>query len=247
LATDYLLAVEETFHPFSPRLGILLRAMDAVATDQVVDLCSGTGGPWPHLAMEVAALRGEPISLYLTDKYPDRRAEQRLAAIPGATYLQEAVDARHVPTWLKGLRTLFNGFHHFRPDEARQILLDAVRCGQPVAVFEMLQRSWGYFVYLLLTPLLVWLVTPKIRPVRLSRLLWTYLIPVLPICLLWDSVVSVLRCYTPRELSAMTEGLHGRPYHWEVGAYWRGAVPVTYLVGYPIPGSAADRDSINWP
>ena len=207
--------------------------MDAAAADQIVDLCSGVGGPWPHLALEMAQHRGHPIQLSLSDKYHVPRVESALAAIPGVRYVKESVDARRVPPRLVGMRTLFNGFHHFRPDEARQILQDAVHRGQPIAVFEMLERSWSNFAFLLLTPFLVLIITPKIRPIRLSRLLLTFVIPVIPLCLLWDTLVSVLRCYTTKELLAMVEGLQGREYVWEAGQYRRRAVPVTYLVGYP--------------
>jgi len=234
-ALDYLRAVAERYHPFSPKIDVLLRAMDVGGTDQIVDLASGVGGPWSHLAAEMAGRRGKSIRLLLSDKYPPLNVESELAAIPGASYVRESVDARHVPTGLVGLRTLVNGFHHFPPDEARQILQDAVRNGQPIAVFEMLERSWSYLAFLLLTPLLVMLMTPIIRPFRLSRILLTFAIPVIPLCMLWDSLVSALRCYTAQELLAMASGLEGERYEWDVGTYRCGVLPVTYLVGYPSP------------
>lgn len=233
LATDYLLAVAERFRPFTPKLDAVARAMEAVGTDRVVDLCSGTGGPWPHLGPELARILGRPISLILTDRYPHPEAEHRLKNIIGASYFSHSVDARHVPPQLAGMRTLYNGFHHFEPDQARQILQDAVDSRQPIAVFEMLERTRPYFAYLLLTPLLVLILTPKIRPIRLSRLVWSFLIPVVPFTLLWDSLVSVLRCYTPEELTAMTDSLGGEDYVWEIGTYRSSGLPVTYLVGHP--------------
>jgi hypothetical protein len=141
---------------------------------------------------------------------------------------------------LVGLRTLFNGFHHFPPDGARQILRDAVSSGQPIAVFEMLERSWPYLAFQLLAPLLVMIITPKMRPFRLSRILLTFVIPVIPLCMLWDSLVSVLRCYTAQELLAMAAGLEGERYVWDAGTYRRGVLPVTYLVGYPGPRDRAE-------
>ena len=236
-SVDYLLAVAERFRPFSPKIDSLLGAMNAVGTSQIVDLCSGVGGPWPHLATEIAQRRGESVRLLLSDKFPDPHPERVLACIPNAHYERESVDARHVPARLTGLRTLFNGFHHFPPEQARQILQDAVRNGQPIAVFEMLERTWSYFAFLLLTPLLVMLLTPKIRPFKLSRLLLTFILPVIPLCMLWDSLVSALRCYTVTELGAMVDGLEGRRYVWESGTYRRGSLPVTYLVGHPDPSA----------
>ncbi len=236
---DYLGAVAERYHLVSPKIGTLLRAMEAVGTDRIVDLASGAGGPWRNLAEEIAAQRGGPVRLLLTDKYPPLNAESAADAIAGASYVRVSVDAQHVPPDLVGLRTLINGFHHFPPDEARQILQDAVHSGQPIAVFEMLDRSWSYFAFLLLTPLLVMIMTPKIRPVRLSRILLTFVIPLVPLCMLWDSLVSVLRCYTPQELLGMAAGLEGKPFVWDAGTYRRGPLPVTYLVGFPKPRDPA--------
>jgi hypothetical protein len=233
-ALDYLRAVADRYHPISPKIEVLLRAMRAGNTDQILDLCSGVGGPWPHLGPEIVRQRNKPIRLLFSDKYPPLDADSRPTGIAGASYVQQSVDARQVPRELVGLRTLLNSFHHFRPDEARQVLQDAVSTGQPIAIFEMLERSWSYFAFMLLTPLLVMLLTPKLRPFRLSRILLTFVIPVVPLCMLWDSAVSVLRCYTAEELLGMAAGLEGVPYTWDAGTYRLGALPVTYLVGYPV-------------
>ncbi|HXM61951.1 MAG TPA: hypothetical protein VN950_13935, partial [Terriglobales bacterium] len=74
-----------------------------------------------------------------------------------------------------------------------------------------------------------------IRPFRWSRLLWTYLIPVIPLVLLFDGVVSCLRTYRPQELREMVEKLKppSCQYQWEIGELAGGKMPVTYLIGYP--------------
>ena len=69
---------------------------------------------------------------------------------------------------------------------------------------------------------------------RLSRLLFTYVIPVAPLLITWDAVVSTLRCYTPEELLAMAQRAGGGDYQWSAGSYWFRGVPVTYLVGHPV-------------
>ncbi|NOT61867.1 MAG: class I SAM-dependent methyltransferase, partial [Acidobacteria bacterium] len=78
-------------------------------------------------------------------------------------------------------------------------------------------------------------LTPFIRPFRWTRLLWTYLLPVVPLVVVFDGVVSVLRSYTVAELQAFAAELSGSGYEWDVGETaaqgWR--APVTYLIGYP--------------
>src|SRR5690606_29390036 len=138
-------------------------------------------------------------------------------------------------TELTGLRTLFNCFHHLRPAEAKAVLDDAVRTQQAIAVFEVADRSLPMILSLILVPLFVLFLTPFIRPFRCSRLFWTYVIPVLPLTILWDGVVSYLRAYTPNELLAMANDVEPRAYRWESGYQKAANVPgrMTYLTGMP--------------
>src|SRR5262249_61475514 len=111
-----------------------------------------------------------------------------------------------VPAGLTGFRTLFNAFPPFCPADARAVLRDAARAGQPIGVFEVSDRTLSTLVPLfLLTPLLVALTTPFIRPFSWGRLFWTYVVPLVPLTCWWDGVVSQLRAYTPAE----TERLGG--------------------------------------
>lgn len=233
LVTGFLESVTALFRPYSTKTDLLVHAMRSTDAEQFVDLCSGNGGPWFHLACQIQHKTSQVVSVVLTDKFPSREAALRAESTSGLTYHAESVDARCVPRRLRGVRTLFNGLHHFQPEEAQAVLQDAVAKGQPVAVFEMLQRNWLTMLHALFLPISVLVLTPLVRPLGWRRLLMTYLIPIAPLLLLWDGVVSVLRCYRPDELLAMAGNLRGRPYRWEAGSYWHLGAPVTYIVGYP--------------
>ena len=234
LVTGSLETITATLRPYSPQTHLLVRAMRSTGAGQFVDLCSGNGGPWFHLARQIERQAGQRVSVVLTDKFPGREATLRVESTDRLEYLGESVDARSVPERLCGVRTLFNGFHHFRPEDAQAVLQDAVAKGQPIAIFEMLQRNWHTLFQALFLPLSVLAFTPLVRPLTWWRLLMTYVIPVASLLLLWDGVVSVLRCYRPEELRAMTERLDGPLYCWETGSYWHHSAPVTYLVGCPV-------------
>ncbi|HEX9186392.1 MAG TPA: hypothetical protein VGB87_04930, partial [Vicinamibacteria bacterium] len=47
-------------------------------------------------------------------------------------FVRQPVDATRPPPLRRGLRTLFNGFHHLRPALARRVLVSACRDGQPI-------------------------------------------------------------------------------------------------------------------
>lgn len=220
--TDFLGFALRLGRSYAPIVPLLRDAASRVGAARIVDLCSGAGGPWPTLQPAV----GLPV--LLTDKYPNRTAA--LGPIP---FHPVPVDARAVPAALEGFRTLFTSFHHFRPDEARAILADAVRRRQGIAVFEVARRAPLDIALIALTWLAVLAATPFVRPFRWSRFMWTYLPPVLPLMGTFDGVVSCLRAYTPAELLDLSRGLD--TYEWQVGEV-RGRwslLRVTYLVGVP--------------
>ena len=233
--TDYLaiaLRLAGTYTPMAPRLADALRRCKA---DRVVDLCSGGGGPWAVLLPALRA-RGVNVSLCLTDKYPNTQAFERLAsAVPGVRYEAGSISAGEVPPDLKGFRTVFTGFHHFPPTQARAVLAAAVRDRQGIGVFEAVSRSPAALAVMPLLPGAVWLVTPAIRPFRWSRLFWTYLVPVVPAVVLFDGVVSCLRIYTPDELAAMAREVGSDLYDWQTGVERPPGsfIPIPYLIGVP--------------
>jgi hypothetical protein len=233
LVTDYLRALMELRQPFSPKASLICRAIEAATQPTVVDLCSGSSGPWISLAPKVRAHLGQEISVTLTDKFPDFREEEGRNDYEWLRFCHEPVDATAVPPYLEGVRTLFNGFHHFPPGVALSILRDSVRGHQPIVVFEMLQRTWSEMIYTSMAPIAILLLTPVLKPREVSRYIWTYLIPIAPIMVLWDGLVSVLRCYTPSELLDMASKAAGESYVWESGYFRHNGLPVTYLVGYP--------------
>jgi hypothetical protein len=208
-------------------------------TQSIVDMCSGGGGPWLDLARQLRCrdAGGDSVGLqvWLTDKYPNLEAFQSVSASSDhhITFYPEPVDAMKVPGALKGLRTMFTSFHHFSPEDARAILQNAVDAGESIGIFEATKRAPSTIGLIFAGILLMFLHTPRIRPFRWSRLLWTYLIPVIPLVLLFDGVVSCLRTYRPQELREIVEKLTSCQYHWEIGELATGKMPVTYLIGHP--------------
>lgn len=231
LLTDFLQAVTALGNPYRPVVAPLAAALRSLDTQQIVDLCAGAGGPWPQIKPELDAALNAPSTILLTDFYP--YAGQAEPPV-GARFHPTSVDARAVPADLTGLRTLFAGFHHFRPADAQAILADAVANRRGIALFEATQRSPLGLLAIMLSPLLVLLVTPRIRPFRLHRIIFTYLLPIVPLGVLFDGIVSCLRTYTPAELRAMATAA-GPHYRWEIGELRTpgNPLPISYAVGLP--------------
>jgi len=238
--TDYLQAIIAWFDPYRPAAPLLAAALARAGTAQVVDLGSGGGGPWFKLGARLAGLGVRIDSITLTDAFPNAAAFARVEQQTGGRVrgYPQPVDASGVPATLPGFRTMFTALHHFPPPAARAILTDAVRQGQGIAVFEMTTRSVLDVLGMPLFAALLFVLTPWIRPFRWTRLIWTYLVPIIPLAVLVDAVVSSLRSYTPRELRALAEAIDeggAAGYRWEAGMVCTllAAAPVTYLIGTP--------------
>jgi hypothetical protein len=208
-------------------------------TQSIVDMCSGGGGPWLDLLRNLhsreASADSADLQVWLTDKYPNLEAFESLSASSNHHIhcYPEPVDAMKVPRALKGLRTMFTSFHHFPPEDARAILQNAVDAGESIGIFEITKRSPSTIGLICAGVLLMFVHTPRIRPFRWSRLLWTYLVPIIPLVLLFDGVVSCLRTYRPQELRELVEKLTACTYQWQIGELAGRRAPVTYLIGYP--------------
>lgn len=241
LVTGYLSALSAWIRPFSAQLPLMAQALRSTGADAgVVDLCAGDGGPWQHLAPQLETLTARRVPIVLTDIYPPCRARPASAPAVGIEWHTTPVDALAVPAHLRGMRTVFNGFHHFRPTQAKALLRNAVDSREPVVIMELLRRDATGLLTALFTPLLVWAITPWIRPFSWLRLLLTYVLPLAPLLIWWDTFVSVLRCYTPDELRAMGQQISGGAYVWHAGTYRNKLASVTFLIGYPRDTNPAD-------
>jgi hypothetical protein len=232
-ATDYLEAITSRADIYGPIQGEIFRAIEACCAKQVVDLCSGGGGPWLSPGWRRALADHAPLTVVLTDKFPSNELSARLNADPTVTCINFPVDAAGVPKSLQGFRTIFSSFHHFPDTLARAVLADAVSAGEGFAMTEVTSRTVRAFATILLMPLFALVLTPRMRPFRWSRLLLTYLLPLIPFVVLWDGLVSCVRTRTPQELLCLTTPFP--EYDWTAGyAPGRWLAPV-YLIGRPKP------------
>ena len=179
--------------------------------------------------------------MLLSDVYPNLEAYRYLQRQSGGAlgFVAEPVNALHVPEGLPPVRTLYTAFHHFTPANAAELLVSCARQKVYIGIFEGTSRSWVNLLLVLPLPLLVWLATPFIRPFSWSRLLFTYLIPLIPLGVFWDGLVSMLRLYSVEELEEMTAAATVPGYRWEVRQvrHWLG-VRTVQIVGRPITDKA---------
>lgn len=208
----------------APKLDELLAATGA---RRLVDLCSGGGGG----TLQVKKRLRSEVELELSDRHPNEAAIARVASLgdPRVRYRPEPVDAMDGGGALEGIRTMSGALHHFTPDAVSALLAGVVGrraalCFFDVAASPAIRRAPLLFLPLLMPVNMVFLflgslfLVPFVRPFRLSRLVLTYLLPLIPALVAWDGTVSALRAYTPAELLALARAVPGGDgYIWDAG------------------------------
>lgn len=240
--TEWLRVLWDRIDAYSAIAPILAEMLHESHATRIVDLCSGASGPLLGIQQEFEAV-GWSFTAVVTDKFPNANSMRELRSKSGGVIEARptSVDATAVPSDLTGLRTLFNSFHHFQPLEAEQILKDAYAARQPIAIFEIPNRTFrGVTFSFIATFLGVLLLTPTMRPRRPEWWIFTYLLPVIPFTVAWDGWVSHLRAYTPNELLQMTCKFSDS-YCWETRGLKirKGQFIVTCLLGVPRQSASA--------
>ena len=234
--TDFLQHITNKFDYYKDVAPLIVHTIKHQQTNQIVDLGSGGGGAWksliPHITKEIPNFK-----LVLTDLYPNLKAFKTLSnQFPDHVSFEiEGVSALNVPESLNGVRTQFLSFHHFKPEQAKQILQNAVDCNKAICIFEGQKRDLSHFLKNLFSPIALFIFTPFIRPFSWKRLLFTYIIPVVPLFVWWDGLVSVLRTYSEKEMTALVQSLNQYDkFSWQIGTKKSRGISVPYLIGIPL-------------
>jgi hypothetical protein len=236
LVTDILEFIVVRFRIYEPVIPLIKEVMQHMKTTQIIDLCSGSSGPWSQIQVQLQEQQ-ESVCVTLTDKYPNLPAFEKIRERSGnkIQYISEAVDATNIPAYLKGMRTIFSAFHHFEPDAARKILQNTVNSRSAIGVFEFSEKRVDKIPFAFLLPLFVFLITPFMKPRTFKSIFWVNIIPIIPWVLTYDAVISFLKTYSPKDLKELVRGINSEGYVWKIGqvASTLRSIKITYLIGFP--------------
>jgi hypothetical protein len=143
-------------------------------------------------------------------------------------------DMEHCRADQSGLYLSVNAFHKLNADQAKNLLNTIATKGHPVVIVEGNNDSlWQVFGMTVIVPLTVLLTAPFVKPFRLERLLFTYLIPVLPIVTLIDGFLALFKLYAPADLDELTTSIAQPGYQWRSGKMDNGrGGKIIYLKGH---------------
>lgn len=135
----------------------------------------------------------------------------------------------------KGLYVCVNSFHQLDKSKAFEILDRVSKSGNSIVIVEGNNDSlWQVFGMTVIVPLTVLLTAPFVKPFRWSRLLFTYIIPVLPIVTFVDGFIALFKLYAPDDLNELIAKVNTVNYYWRSGKMDNGrGGKIIYLIGYP--------------
>lgn len=236
--TDYLRFVFHTGRLYEPAVDFIVEGMKKSGASRVIDLCSGGGGTIELVSSQMNQRLIVNTPVVLTDRFPNTEAyrllQQRTKGVIG--FHPTAVNATSVPHDLTGFRTIFSGIHHFHDAGVKEVLKNAIKGGQGIGVFDGGDKHVLFVALItLLHPLFFFACTPFIRPFCFSRLFFTYVIPLIPLCTMWDGALSVLKLYQPEKLLSLAQEADvDKQFVWKAGKVRNKlGLRLTYLVGYP--------------
>ena len=144
MLTDYLNFVETKFEMFKYIVPKFREIIDKSPNKNIIDLCSGAAGLIVETKKWLEKDSTDAIKITLADLYPNvEKFESACRESTNIDFISTPVSATNVPIELKGIRTLFNTFHHFDQENVRNILADAANKREGIAIFEATERSLG--------------------------------------------------------------------------------------------------------
>jgi hypothetical protein len=232
IGTDFLQFLSNKTKMYEPIIPLIEQGMKDARSSDIVDLGSGGGGGLIWINQQLKK-RHSNLTIHLTDLFPNLEAFRYTQTIAeNFDFHETPIDARQVPKELRGLRTQFLSFHHFKPADAKSILQNAVDAKQPILIVEAQERSIPSLLAMIFSPITLLITTPFIRPFKWTRLLFTYLIPIAPLFVLWDGIVSSLRTYSISEMRELVRDINqSESYNWQIEKIKSGPGVLLYLFG----------------
>jgi len=214
--------------------------------EQIVDLGSGSGGPMLEVIKEInKSNSGNPVNLLLTDFYPNPKVVNNINSqkIVNVRYHESSLDAKDIEKAPKGLKTMIASFHHMKPSVAMEILHSAEKSKQALLIYEIAKNNVPVLIWWLLLPLsliilivMSLIMTLFVRPLSFTQLLFTYLIPIIPLVYAWDGQTSLMRTYTFEDIESLLGERNDNKYVWEISEAKKpnGKKAGYYILGYPV-------------
>ncbi len=142
----------------------------------------------------------------LSDIYPNIESWKCLQKDFGSqavSFYNMPVDFNHIPESAPRHWSIFTAFHHLSPPVAQNLINEAVARADSLLIAEVAKRTWLH-IFIMILAMPSHILAPLFsRHTSFKKILVTTIIPIVPLMITFDGVVSVLRAYSREEIIAM--------------------------------------------
>ncbi|HEB28908.1 MAG TPA: hypothetical protein ENI05_14320 [Porticoccus sp.] len=222
---------------YDPVLPIFNQFCDTSKCTEILDLCSGSGVPIASLLESLQKKGKTDIRFHLSDLYPLEYNQAFAAQNPphSTSYTKTPIDAVNIGESPEHqARTLIAAFHHFRPEQARKILEDTVKSNKAIFILEPFPRQIKTTLPFIIKSFIPGMLNPlHSREDKILKMLFTTIIPIIPLIGWWDTIVSALRMYNREEYLELVKDFNHYQWNYQELPISMGGV-VTVFTGIPI-------------
>ena len=244
--TNLILVLHKMMGTTEVLSNLIIDLRKKVHFNTIVDLGSGSGGPMLGVIKKINEDETDAqLNLILTDLHPNSKLVEKINTDDNefVNYHKNPINATSLSEAPKGLKTMIASFHHMNPAIAKNILKSALKTNEPILIYEIAKNNVPFIAWLLLLPIslsilfiMSWIMTPFSKNLTFTQLLFTYLIPIIPLAYAWDGQASIMRTYTFEDIEFLLSDLKTSNYSWEVNDAFKenGKKLGYYIKGYPI-------------
>jgi hypothetical protein len=200
---------------FRPYYREIADEISRIARERELTTVVEFGAGYAPLTRELAAMDGNELTLIPCDLYPEPSPWDQLREEFGSCIrpVYEPVDATIRHDWPQRTAVVLCATLHHIPPGIRRTALEALHDSSDcVLVFEPVRKT-PFSMFLVLFALIPALLTPAFRmtrPGRLRRVLFCWLLPIVPLMFVWDGLISCLRQWSNEEWANFTSSLPDR-------------------------------------
>jgi hypothetical protein len=179
--------------------------------NEVHDFASGGALPIETILTSLKE-RGEKVPrVTLSDLFPDIEKYKKLKDQLGSdvvNFLEEPVSLMEMEKYPSQFKSICSALHHFSKEDARKIINGALNSGRGLFIMEPFQRSMGHLLMVAVFGLIPAMLSPFLGTFSFKKLFFCTILPVIPLMLYVDGIVSVLRTYSFEELQSLIPEAH---------------------------------------
>lgn len=157
----------------------------------------------------------------IADNLTSQRLQHLQSLVPDLASAQKIPFHEIPPQNAKAEQILISVNHsHLISDEAlHQDLLRMTSHFDQIIIGEGNNQSLRQVIgMLLLSPLVACICSFFVKPFRVSRLLLTYILPILPLVISWDGILALFMIRSPQKIKSLTEKLP-QNWNWQSGKH----------------------------